>query len=314
MAETENDVHLQRIIAVLAKTMPPVMRWSGAIARTLRKYNIALTGKSSGSANTDALTLADLTVQELLVGALRDADPILRTCRIEAEETTGDLDAFAVDGPLTIALDPIDGTKQFRDRTGNGYCVMLHLRSHDDVHYTLVYLPETGPQGTWVEVRGDVVKCGSDNLQMPAGEVLSSLPPITNAQRQDAQGIYLIGFQKRDTERAQNVTSAGLRGFAPDDMPGSIYPLLATGEFAGSLIHTPNVYDFPASLHIARALGGDALWVANGQPVHFGQTWNDETADMLRLPGIVACSPDRRVLDTLCGLAKDWDPRRYPNA
>ena len=44
---------------------------------------------------------------------------------------------------------------------------------------------------------------------------------------------------------------------APDDMPGSIYPLIASGEFEGSLIHTPNVYDFPVSLHIVRQLGGD---------------------------------------------------------
>ncbi len=94
-------------------------------------------------------------------------------------------------------------------------------------------------------------------------------------------------------------------------MPGSIYPLMATGEFIGSLIHTPNIYDFPASLHIARAFGGDAVWVATGEPVHFGEMWNDETADMLRLPGIVACSPDRGVLDTLCQLAKDWNPDRY---
>ncbi len=296
---------------VLAQAMPPVMRWAGAIARTLRKFDITLEGKSSGSANTDALTLADLTVQELLVGALRDADPILQTCRIEGEETTGDLDAFAADGPLVIAIDPIDGTKQFRDRSGDGYCVMLHLRSRDEVHYSLVYLPEAGPQGTWVEVAGDVVKCGPDNPRTPAAEVLAALPPTNELRRRDAKGIYLIGFQKRDAERARAVTEAGLRGIAPDDMPGSIYPLMATGEFIGSLIHTPNVYDFPVSLHIARAFGGDAVWVASGEPVHFGETWNDETADMLRLPGIVACSPDRDVLDTLCRLAKDWNPERY---
>ncbi|MGD9853641.1 MAG: inositol monophosphatase [Planctomycetaceae bacterium] len=306
-----SENHLDQIVDVLARSMPPVLRWAGAIARTLRKFDITLEGKSSGSANTDALTLADLTVQELLVGALRDADPVLQTCRIEAEESTGDLGVFAESGPLVIALDPIDGTKTFRDHTGDGYCVMLHLRSRETVHYTLIYLPETGPQGTWVEVRGSVVKCGPDELRNPAIEVLAALRPTNESRRRDAKGVYLIGFQKRDAERAQDVTDAGLTGFAPDDMPGAIYPLLAHGEFIGSLIHTPNVYDFPASLHIARAFGGDAVWVATGEPVHFGETWNDETADMLRLPGIVACSPDRGVLDTLCRLAKDWNPQRY---
>ena len=52
-------------------------------------FDIALSGKSSGSVNTDALTIADLTVQELLVAALRDSDSLFRRCRLEAEEATG---------------------------------------------------------------------------------------------------------------------------------------------------------------------------------------------------------------------------------
>ncbi len=107
------------------------------------------------------------------------------------------------------------------------------------------------------------------------------------------------------------MSATDLAGYAPDEMPGSIYPLMATGEFAGSLIHTPNIYDFPVSLHIARALGGDAVWVHDRRPVHFGELWLDDRADMLRLPGIVACSADPKVLDTLCELACDWNPLRY---
>ena len=299
------------VISALRQHAPPLMRWAGAIAKRLRQFNIALTGKHSGNANTDALTLADLTVQELLVAGLRDADPVLRTCRIEAEETTGDLEAFAKESSLVISLDPIDGTKQFRDHTGNGYAVMLHLRDRSTVHYSLVYVPETGPQGTWVEAFDGVVKCGSDDFSKSANQVLNSLPNITPATRPDSPSMYLIGFQKRDVECARAVTGAGLKGFAPDEMPGSIYPLLATGEFGGSLIHSPNIYDFPVSLHIARVLGGDAWWVHNQQPVNFDEMWMDDRADMLRLPGIVACAVNRASLKTLCDLAKDWNPVRY---
>jgi hypothetical protein len=32
---------------------------------------------------------------------------------------------------------------------------------------------------------------------------------------------------------------------------------------------------------------------------------------MLRLPGIVACSDDPEILETLCNVAKDWNPERY---
>jgi 3'(2'), 5'-bisphosphate nucleotidase len=210
-----------------------------------------------------------------------------------------------------IALDPIDGTRQFRDRTGNGWGVMLHLRSAEQVHYSLVMVPELGPHGTWVEAFDSTVRCGQDDPRRPAAAVLDSLPPIDPRRLPDSPNIYLIGFQQHDAARAADVNATGLRGIPPDEMPGAIYPLLATGEFGGSLIHSPNIYDFPVSLHLARILGGDAVWVHNGQSVHFRDLWLDERADMLRLPGIVACAVNRDTLATLVDLARDWNPHRY---
>ena len=299
------------VVTALSVQMPPVLRWAGAIARRLRQFNIALSGKSSGSASTDALTLADLTLQELIVAALRDTDPIFRHCRIEAEESTGDLDRFSTDSDLILALDPIDGTKQYRDKTGNGYAVMLHLRNATDVLYSLVFVPEKGEHGWWVEVADGRVASGPDDPSRPALDVVRSLPTYQAETQPLKPQIYLIGFQHREGLAAQRVTEAGLIGVAADLMPGSIYELMARGEFAGSLIHSPNVYDFPVSLQIARQLGGDAVWVHSGEPVHFRETWVDERADMIRLPGIVACSSDRNMLSTLCEVARSWNPERY---
>ena len=304
-------MELQPLSDALSVHLPPVLRWGGAVAKQLRRFDVSVAGKTSGNSNTDALTLADLTVQELLVAALRDTHPMFRECRIEAEEATGDLDRFSPDGPFTIAIDPIDGTKQYRDRTGNGYAVMILLRSADDVHYSLVYLPESGEQGTWVEAVADRVVCGADDPTRPATEVLRSIAPVDPATRPDSNKIYMIGFQQEDRRKAQILAEAGLEGVVAEDMPGSIFELLALGEFGGSLIHTPNVYDFPASLQIARILGGDAVWVHNSQPVHFQETWNDERADMLRLPGVVACGSNPQTVQTLCELAQDWNPHRY---
>lgn len=302
---------LNSLIENLSLKMPAVFRWAGAIAKQLRQHNVAVENKSSGYSNTDALTLADLTVQELLVGALRDRDPMFRQCRIEGEEETGDLDVFAIESEYTIALDPIDGTKQFRDKTGDGYAVMLNLRSKETVHYSLVFLPEMGPQGTWVEVKPDQIRCGPDDRSMTAVQVLSNMTPIDPSSRPDSKNIYMIGYTVGEAEKVQAVTDTGLVGFEPNSMPGSIYPLLATGEFGGSLIHTPNIYDFPVSLHIARVLGGDACWCHNGESVNFSELWMDERAGMLRLPGVVACSHNPETLKTLIEVGKDWDHRRY---
>ena len=76
-------------------------------------------------------------------------------------------------------------------------------------------------------------------------------------------------------------------------------------------MRTPNVYDFPVTLHMARILGGDALWVHNEKPVNFQGLWVDDRVDMVRLPGIIACSANRDTLATLCKLAKNWNPVGY---
>lgn len=306
-----NDVSLDQIVESLSREMPDALRWAGAVAKQLRRFNVALPSKQSGSANTDALTLADLSVQELVVAAMRDRCPVSRQCRLEAEEANGDIAAFATESPYTIALDPIDGTKQYRDKTTNGYAVVLTLRSPETLHYSLVFVPESGSHGTWVEVKGSEVRVGEDDTQVPARAALDKLRPVDRGGSWDAKPIYLIGFQREDTDKARAVTETGLVGVPPDDLPGCIFELIAKGEFGGSLIHSPNVYDFPVSLHIARVLGGDALWVHNRQPVNFSELWMDERASMLRLPGIIACSPNRETLATLCEVAKDWSPIRY---
>ena len=295
--------------------MPSVLRWAGQVAKQLRQHNITVESKATGNVNTDALTLADLSLQDLLVCALRDCGPDVTICRIEAEEETGPLDAFATESPLTIALDPIDGTKQYRDRTGNGYAVMMLLRDDRDVQYSLTYLPEMGPQGHWVEVDtpGRTIRSTPDDWLMRAEDRLQSVDAIDPKQRAMGRGVYMIGFRELDLPRAELVTDSGLKGYGPQQMPGSIYPLLAEGAFCGSLIHTPNVYDFPVSLQIARLLGGDAIRVDTGESIDFNDTWLDDRSGMIRLHGVVACSPEPEVVQTLAGLSKDWNPERYPD-
>ena len=303
--------HLDEIIHALSQCLPPVMRWGGAVAQRLRHFNITVGGKDSGNANTDALTLADLSVQELLVAALRDADPILRTCRVEGEESTGDMALFDSQAALSIAIDPIDGTKQYRDRTGDGYSIIAHLHDETTPYYSLVFAPEMGETGTWVEVGPDCLKCGPDDTSRTARDVLDSLPEQQTSDRQPGRGVYLIGFQDEDPDRARDVDRLGLEGRTSDEMGGSIYPLMASAAYTGSLIHSPNIYDFPVSMHIARKLGGDAVWAHNRRPVHYRDLWLDTRADMLRFPGVVACSEQPEVVDQLCELAADWNQIRY---
>jgi 3'(2'), 5'-bisphosphate nucleotidase len=59
----------------------------------------------------------------------------------------------------------------------------------------------------------------------------------------------------------------------------------------------------------AHQYGGEP--VNQGEPVNLRDLWVDDRADMLRLPGIIACSANRQTLAVLCDLAKDWNPAWY---
>jgi 3'(2'), 5'-bisphosphate nucleotidase len=298
-------------IPVLSRELPAVLRWGGAVARQLRRHDVAIAGKRSGSPTTDALTLADLSVQELLIAALRDMGPVVRACRIEAEETSGDLGRFARESPWVLGIDPIDGTRAYRDRTGDGYAVMLHARTVETVHYSLLYLPEEGPQGSWLEARSDGVAVGPDDVTRTAREALDALPRLGAGRRPRGRRIVVDGFRSLNEERVRAVRAAGLDAVLESDLHESIHTRFALGALGGALFHSPNVYDFPVWIHLARLFGGDAVWVHDRRPVDFRTSWLDERASMLRLPGIVACAVDRDVLGTLSDLARDWNPSRY---
>jgi 3'(2'), 5'-bisphosphate nucleotidase len=299
------------LIAALSTHLPPVFRWGGAVAKQLRSHDIAVGGKSSGFADTDALTLADLSVQELLVAALRDMGPEVRRCRIEAEEASGDLGRFAREGDWTLAIDPIDGTREYRDRTGDGYSVMLHLRSPDSIAYSLVYLPEEGADGTWVEASSRGIVVGPDDHSRPARAALDALPPAERIRRPGSRRILVSGFLSDAAARAREVSATGLHGVLGGETGGSLFPLLARGDLGGAVYHTPNVYDFPVCVHLARLLGGDAVWAHDGRPMDFRTVWRDERSNMLRVPGIVACAVDPAMIPPLVDVARRWDPRRY---
>jgi 3'(2'), 5'-bisphosphate nucleotidase len=298
------------LIARLSAELPSVVRWAGAVARQLRRHDIALGGKTSGFADTDALTMADLAIQDLLVAALRDMGPRVRACRIEAEESSGDLGRFARESEWTIAIDPIDGTRAYRDRTGDAYAVMVHVRTPDALVYSLVYLPEESAEGTWLEARDGRVVLGPDDHSRAARAVLDALPSVAPPRGRRGR-VLIAGFLGHDAERAQAVRAAGLDAVLDAQTGGSLYPLIVRGDLAGALVHTPNVYDFPVAMHLARLFGGDAVWVQDRRPVDFRAVWRDERASMLRLPGIVACALDPHTIATLVDLARDWSPERY---
>ena len=130
---------------------------------------------------------------------------------------------------------------------------MLNLRSVETVHYSLVYIPEVGPNGIWVEAVGNQIRCGDDDPNRPAIDVLRDLVPIDGNARPDSKTIRLS--PPLDTpEHLQVIADTGLEPIKAVPASGNLYDLFARGAVSGQVIHTPNVYDFPVFLHIAPPL------------------------------------------------------------
>ena len=189
---------------------------------------------------------------------------------------------------------------------------MLHLRNRETVLYSLVSSPNRAPNGTWVEVRDGQVFCGPDDPTRPAEDVLRTMPavdPRTCARFEKDLRDRLS--RQQDPDRARDVTAAGLEGHTSDTMDGSILRTCVAGparRFADPFAERLRFSGLAAHRAV---LGGDAVWVHNRQPVNFRETWLDKRANMIRLPGIVACCTNPQTLDTLCTLARDWNPNRY---
>jgi len=122
--------------------------------------------------------------------------------------------------------------------------------------------------------------CGPDDPDRPATEVLRNMKTRGRfPQNLPRKKSTSSGFKNYDPAKADLVTKAGLEGVAADNCPGCLYELMASGDYAGSLIHSPNVYDYPAGLHSGpRVPAAIRCGSTNGQPVNFDKLWMDERA------------------------------------
>ncbi|MBI4023107.1 hypothetical protein HY375_03010 [Candidatus Berkelbacteria bacterium] len=207
---------------------------------------VALKQKSTtGSAGIDALTEADLAVQELVLGTL--AETPLSTCQLFAEEATPSVDRFADRSPFALTLDPIDGTLMYAH--GSPYFrFILGFRTVDELRYTFVYYPA---QEISIRITNQGIE-QSGRFDLPA------LPNhartvVYSAEPRSASRSTAIRATLRDLGYTLTDTGHVRKGF------GSITLFLA-GVVGGYYNGYPNVHDSFVAAHYAQARG----W-----PVHY---------------------------------------------
>lgn len=115
---------------------------AGIVARRLQRYVPHERKHASNSPESEALTVIDLTSQDLLLNELHRAFPELA---VDAEEDTETLRLFPPSEPgrPLAVLDPIDGTWNYT-RGSNDYAVMGSLIANDRFEASLLHFPNQG--------------------------------------------------------------------------------------------------------------------------------------------------------------------------
>lgn len=121
--------------------LAPALRQAAAIARAFEGRVRNRPKEGEESAIKQALTLADVAAQEAILVALHEAFPQVR---LEAEEDTPSVAAFADDGDSLVVIDPIDGTLQFYLGAAGPYACLVGLARADRFEAGLVALPREG--------------------------------------------------------------------------------------------------------------------------------------------------------------------------
>lgn len=220
-----------------------VFRSAGDLARDLQGHVASRMKSNTGNLETDIVTDADLAVQRRILKALVGTP--LVGCRLLAEEDSPELAAlkadFALDSPLVLSLDPIDGTRRYTEGEPY-YSVIVGL--HDGSHplYTFLYYPAFGWWARMVEDR--LATSGP----LPGA---ADLPDLSRSI------VYTAGHPQTDLpERVAELEGRGFRFEHGEEVgPCGSKFLLMSGQAAGYYSADPNPYDGLLGLHYGLASG-----------------------------------------------------------
>lgn len=124
-----------------AERILPAVKRAAALARSLEGKVSNAPKLDETSAVKQALTLADVRTQEIILLALLEHFP--EVC-LAAEEDTETVAAFPKDADAQVVIDPIDGTLRSYLEASGPYAVIVGLALHGIYQASLVALPREG--------------------------------------------------------------------------------------------------------------------------------------------------------------------------
>lgn len=241
---------------------------AGALAVELQNKAKSYNKFSTGKADFDIVTKADLEIQEFILQAM--AKTPLRACQLFAEENTPSVKLFKGAGNLFLTLDPINGTSLYAD--GKKYWnIIIALHDERDFLYTISLYPTV----SW-----------TNKIIGKKYESIGQKPKIHLLQDGSKTIVYSYGITDViDRKLYHDLILQGynfkLRKELTDESGSTT--LLQTGQVAGYFNSKPLVYDGLVSLHYAQAMGYKIYSFGSRNELDLAEVKKDQ--DFLYHPG-----------------------------
>lgn len=129
---------LADVIGIARFRIEPVLLEAGVVAWEMQARAQSLRGKDTGNAAADALTNADLAVQELILEAVLKTP--LKAAKSACEEDTALVAQLAGEEELWLGIDPINNTKEYQ-RGGKFWNLIFQIHGPEMPLYTFTYYP-----------------------------------------------------------------------------------------------------------------------------------------------------------------------------
>ncbi|MBU0457953.1 hypothetical protein KJ652_06445 [Patescibacteria group bacterium] len=125
----------ERAISILKDVLPETMERAGKRGLEIqRQPEIVQKSKTeTGNERFDLVTEADLALQEIVLKELIKTE--LRRCIIKPEEETPTTKKFTGEVPISITIDPVNGTQRFINRS-KAWEIMVGAQTPDQILYT----------------------------------------------------------------------------------------------------------------------------------------------------------------------------------
>ncbi len=240
----------ERVIQILNDVLPETLEEAGKEGIRIQEKGTDIKSSSktaTGNEAIDLVTEADLALQSIILSKLLRTE--LRRCIVMAEEDTKEVTQFTGEEDICITLDPVNGTKRFRDGS-MAWEIVVGARDARQALFTCSHSPRLG-----YTIRIDEDNGIQEDGQLPfSGNEQKKVMARRFDELLEEHQVLKYFFAEQDLEIVkEDAPIPEINGRAGRNIA------FVGGNLKGILIRNANVYDGILPVHFAKHSGGRVI-------------------------------------------------------